>query len=120
MARILWEKIKPVQIAQNYNDGVIEFYTKEQIVDEYNTPIRGKYEETIEYADWFRYLGVTAQDVYYSNADGSKVVQKVAIKGKVIVDTKWSVRIETKHYEVYRSFVNGETNETELSLAEVG
>lgn len=119
MARLLWEKVKPVQIAQNYNDGVILFYTKEQATDEYNTAIRGEFETTEVYKDWFRRLGVTAQDVYYSNADDSKVTEKVAIRGNVKVDSKWFARIENEEYEIYRVYYNGANSETEISLAEV-
>ncbi|MGX7099593.1 hypothetical protein ACWOBH_06225 [Globicatella sanguinis] len=119
MARIAWDKFKPVQIAQNYNDGVVKFYEKEPKVDEYNTPIRGQYQETETYRDWFRRLGVTVQDVYFSNADAMKVTEKVAIRGNVTIDSKWSAKINGKSYEVYRSYYNGKESETEISLAEV-
>lgn len=116
----MWEKVKPVQIALNYNDGVVEFFKKEQLFDEYNTPIRGSYSETMVYEDWFRRLGVTVTDVYYSSSDGSKVTEKIAIKGNVSIGTDWSARIENKHYEVYRCYYDYDENETEISLAEVG
>ena len=119
MARIAWEKFKPVQIAQNYNDGVIFFYDKTPVLDEYGTPIRDRYETVETYSDWFRRLGVTVQDVYYSNADDMKVTDKVAIKGNIHINTKWSAMIDDRKYEVYRSYYNGKEGETEISLAEV-
>lgn len=119
MSRIQWEKFKPVQIAQNYNDGVIKLYEKTQEVDKYNTPIRGRYTEQEVYKDWFRRLGVTVQDTYYSSADKMKVTEKVAIKGNVVIDSQWSAKINQKQYEVYRVYFNGETQETEISLSEV-
>lgn len=119
MARIAWDKFKPVQIAQNYNDGVIIFFSKEHKEDEYNTALRGQYTEQEVYADWFRRIGVTVQDTYYSNADNVKVTEKVAIKGNVTIDSEWSAKIDDRNFEVYRVFYNVNNVETEISLSEV-
>lgn len=110
---------KPDIIQQVYNDGRAVFTQFTQAVDDYGTPIRGEGVEEIVREQWFRYLGITAQDVYYAHADDKNLSSKIALKGNVHIDTKWRVGVNGKTHEVYRTYYNPKRNETELSLIEV-
>ncbi|MGX7091184.1 phage head closure protein [Hutsoniella sourekii] len=107
-------------INQVYNAGIARFLAKaEPKRDKYGTPLRGQtiYVEAMK--AWYRKLGITAQDVYYSHADDTQLNRKIAIFGDVDIDTKWRVELGDKHYEVYRCFYSYKHNETEISLREV-
>lgn len=110
---------KPDIIQQVYNDGRAVFTRITQAVDDYGTPIRGEGEEEIVREQWFRYLGVTAQDVMYAHADDKNLSSKIALKGYIVIDTKWRVGVGGNVHEVYRVYFNPKRNETELSLIEV-
>lgn len=110
---------KPDIIQQVYNDGRAVFVELIQKVDDYGTPIRGEGEEEIHHEQWFRYLGITAQDVYYAHADDKNLSSKIALKGNVKINTKWRAGVNGKRHEIYRTYYNPKRNETELSLVEV-
>lgn len=102
---------------QVYNDGLAKFYIKEQAYDPYGTPIPGG-TDVLKLSAWFREGGVTAQDTFYAQSLGQELTRKVIIRGKIAIDPKWTVQIESEAYEVYRSYINPK-NETEVSLIEV-
>lgn len=106
--------IKPV-----YNDGVVTLFSKTPKKDKFNTPIRGEYTESEVVKHWFRRLGVTIQDTYYSSADDKEVKEKIAIKGNQQIDCKLMAKAFKKSYEIYRVYFNANKNETEISLVEV-
>lgn len=114
-------KIKRGPITEVYNGGIISFYEKEVLKDKFGTPIN-RYNEKLISEDWYRYLGLTAQDIYYARADDKQLTVKIAIKGQVNIDVKWRATLNDvngKTFEVYRSFYNYRRDETELSLMEV-
>ncbi|TLQ49282.1 hypothetical protein FEZ33_01210 [Ruoffia tabacinasalis] len=110
---------KPEVIQQVYNDGTVVFNERKQAYDKYGTPIRNKYSLEEVSRAWFRYLGITSQDTYHAHADGKELTEKIAIKGKTVIDVKWTLQINSNTYEVYRSYYNSKNNETELSLVGV-
>lgn len=112
-------KLKEVLVSQVYNDGVIHFYTKKQKLDNFNTPIRGEFEREQVYKDWYRQLGITVEDAYYSRSLQQDVTLKVAVKGNLQIQAKWYAVIETKEFELFRVFYNWKADETEISLMEV-
>lgn len=118
LARRDYFKEKRGPVAQVYNAGVIEFYSKQDLEDDYGTVIGSV--DTLTYEDWYRKLGITSEDVYYAHSDNKELTRKVAIRGDVEIDTKWSARIEEKQFEVYRTFYAYKNNELEISLVEVG
>ena len=111
---------KPNVIHPVYNAGRVGLYSVTQQKDKYGTPIRGKYDYKQVMRPWFRKLGITADDIYYANADSARLDRKVAIARDVDIDTTWIARIENKEYEIYRRFYSWKNDETELSLIEVG
>ena len=110
---------KPQIIAPVYNDGVIYFYEKDRTKDEYGTPIRREHEKSLVFKEWFRYIGITAEDTYYSNAEDKRLSLKVAVRSNVQINVKWTVEINGVSYEIYRQYYNSRKNETEISLVEV-
>lgn len=102
-----------------YTSGVVTFGEKVQKKDKYNAPIRGKFEIKPCRKEWFRQLGITAQDTYYASADQTQLSRKIAIRGDVVINPEWVAEIEGKKYTVYRVFYAYRHNETEISLSEV-
>lgn len=111
--------MRPSSLHPVYTTGIVVFGTKVQKKDKYGTPIRGQYETSEAYRDWYRKLGITAQDTYYANADDASITRKIAIRGDVDIDVKWVAELGGKSYTVYRVFYSYKNNETEISLAEV-
>ncbi|MHB0809393.1 MAG: phage head closure protein [Facklamia hominis] len=106
-------------IREVYNDGrmiVCEVTPKK---DPFGTVIRGEYTEVELAKYWFRELGTTASDIYWSHADDTEITRKIAIRGKKAIDNKWVIKIKKGIYEVYRIYYNPKKQETELSLKEV-
>ena len=102
-----------------YNHGIVEFVEIVTRTDEFGTPLRGKFTEKIIYRDWYRKLGITAEDTYFANADDKVLSRKVALRGDVNVDVKWRAKIDGKYFSVYRVFYSYKRNETEVSFVEV-
>lgn len=102
-----------------YNHGIVEFVEIITQTDEFGTPLRGKFAEQLIYRDWYRKLGVTAEDTYFANADDKVLSRKVALRGDVSVDVKWHAKIDGKYFSVYRVFYSYKRNETEVSFVEV-
>lgn len=110
---------KPEIIHQVYNDGVIVFKVKETQYDEFGTPLTDEPIETKVSAWWFRRLGKTNEDVFVALSDSKRLSEKVAIRGNVPINIKWSAEISGKAFEVFRDYYNPKRNETEISLVEV-
>lgn len=102
-----------------YNAGLADIGNKEEVYDEFGTPVGKQSFESIMKV-WYRHLGVTASDIYYARADDTEVKKKIAIKGYVDIDTRWHVQFaENKEYAIYRVYYNYRSDETELNLIEV-
>lgn len=110
---------KKIKIAPVFNDGIVSICHKIQKKDKFNTPIRGVYETEEIMKSWYNLMGVTAQDTYFANADGKHVTSKIMIRGKVRIDPTWSVKLDGKDYEIYRSYYNAKDDGTEITLTEV-
>lgn len=104
------------RIYQVYNDGIIELNSKTNQKDKYNTVTRGEYELSIEHREWFRDLGITAEDVYYASAEDKSISMKVAVRGKIRVNPQWVAVIDNRRYSIHRFYFNPKRNETEISL----
>lgn len=112
--------LKPNQlVGVVYNDGVVELNSKVPQLDEYSTPIPGKYDFTFKHKSWFRMLGITSQEDMDAKAFEKKLVKKIGIPGNKDIDSKLRAFIGTREFEIYRSFYNYKNDETELSLVEV-
>ena len=105
--------------ANVFNDGIAHFYIKETILDEYNTPIRGQYElkEVKEY--WFRWLGLTQEDIYVASADGKRISKKIGLNGNLDIDVKNIVVINDEKYEIYNVDYHFKRNETMVNLIKI-
>lgn len=104
------------KIYQVYNDGIIELNEKTNKKDKYNTVIRGQFDLSVTHREWFRNLGITAEDVYYASADDKTISMKVAVRGKIRVNPQWVAVIDEVKYSIYRFYFNPKRNETEISL----
>lgn len=108
---------KPDVIQQVYNDGVIKFYSKEDSEDEFGTPIPGVKTEVLK--AWYRRMSARSQDIFEARSLGKDIDFKVAIRGNVEIDTKWSADTGNKTYEIYMKDYNPKNQETIISLKEV-
>ena len=108
---------KPEIIQQVYNDGVIKFYAKTDSEDEYGTPIPGVKTEVLK--AWYRRMSARSQDIFEARSLGKDIDFKVAIRGNVEIDTKWSAETSNKTYEIYMKDYNPKNQETIISLKEV-
>ena len=108
---------KPDIIQQVYNDGVIKFYSKVDSEDEYGTPIPGVKTEALK--AWYRRMSARSQDIFEARSLGKDIDFKVAIRGNVEIDTKWSAETGNKTYEIYMKDYNPKNQETIISLKEV-
>lgn len=112
--------LKPYElVSQVYNDGVVELKSKVQKVDEYNTPIPGKYDFEVKLSSWWRTLGITSQEIMDAKAIERKLTKKIGVPGNQDIDTMWRGFIGTKEYEIFRSYYNYKRDETEVSFLEV-
>lgn len=111
--------IKKDIIANVFNDGIAHFNTKKTRLDEYNSPIRNSYdlEEIEKY--WFRWLGVSQEDIYIANADGKRISKKIGIDGNVDIDVKNIVVINDEKYEIYNTSYHFKRKETILNLIKI-
>lgn len=117
MVRRDYFRTKRGPVSQVYNAGTVTFFEKQVEKDKYGTIIGSVNTEV--YKDWYRKLGITAEDIHFAHADSKELTRKVAIKGDRDIDTKWSAQIGDKEFEVYRVFYAYRNNETEISLVEV-
>lgn len=102
-----------------YNAGIADIGSKEEVYDDFGTPIGKKEFKSVRKA-WYRHLGVTASDIFYARADDTEVKKKIAIKGYVDIDTRHHVHFTGKEeYAIYRVYYNYRNDETELNLVEV-
>lgn len=108
---------KPDVIQQVYNDGVITFFSKKDSEDEYGTPIPGVKTEVLK--AWYRRMSARSQDIFEARSLGKDIDFKVAIRGNVEIDTKWSAETSDKTYEIYMKDYNPKNQETIISLKEV-
>lgn len=104
-------------VEQVYNDGLIKFYSKEDSEDEYGTPIPGVKTEVLK--AWYRRMSARSQDIFEARSLGKDIDFKVAIRGNVEIDTKWSAETGNKEYEIYMKDYNPKNSETIISLKEV-
>ena len=117
---VMMMRKRPEVIQPVYNDGFAKFYDIIEKTDEWGTPIRGEFEKgNLQLEIWFRYLGITAQDVYYAKADDENLTSKIAVRGNIRINTKWQLEINDVNYQIYRTYFNPKNNESELSLVEV-
>ena len=108
---------KPDVIQQVYNDGVVKFYSKVDSEDEYGTPIPGVKTEVLK--AWYRRMSARSQDIFEARSLGKDIDFKIAIRGNVEIDTKWSAETGDKTYEIYMKDYNPKNLETIISLKEV-
>lgn len=108
---------KSERIQQVYNDGLIKFHSMTQAEDEFGTPILDETKQ-LELSLWFRRIGSRAEDIYYARSLGQDIDIKVALRGNIYIDTKWTAEID-KSYTIYQTDYNPKNNETIVSLKEV-
>lgn len=106
-------------VAQVYNDGVVELKSKVPQVDEYGTPIPGKYVFETQLKSWWRTLGITSQEVIDAKAIDRELTRKIGVLGNQNIHSQWRAFIGERQYEIFRSFYNYKNDETEISLVEV-
>ena len=108
---------KPDVISFVYNDGLIKFYSKEDSEDEYGTPIPGIKTKVLK--AWYRRMSARSQDIFEARSLDQDIDMKIAIRGNVEIDTKWSAETGNKTYEIYMKDYNPKNSETIISLKEV-
>lgn len=102
-----------------YNDGIVELKSKVPKVDDYGTPIPGKYDFKLELSSWWRTLGITSQEVIDVKNIDRELTKKIGVTGNQEFDSRWRAFIGDKEFEVFRSYYNYKNNEMEISLLEV-
>ena len=101
-----------------YNAGQADFGKKEQIKDEFGTPIgRDEFESKVRL--WYRRLGITAEDLFYARSEGKEVQKKVAVKGYIDATPDMEVKIKDQLYAIDRIYYDPKDDETEFTLYEV-
>lgn len=107
------------KINQIYTDGIVWFCSKTLKKDRFGTPLNGQYDTKVERKEWFRYLGVTSQDILDARSLDTDVHLKIAVRGHLTIDTQWLVKFGQKTYEIYRCYYAYKRDEMEISLVEV-
>jgi len=102
-----------------YNDGIVEFKSKVPKKDEYGTPLPGKYTFETKLKYWWRTLGVTSQEIIDAKTIDQELTKKIGVCGNQEIDSEWRAFIDTRQFEIFRSFYNYKNDETEISLVEV-
>lgn len=105
--------------ANVFNDGIAHFNIKQTKLDEYNTPLRGQYELKEIKKYWFRYLGVTQDDIYLAVADDKRITKKIGIDGRKNIDVKNIVVIGNEQFEIYNTTYHFRRNETMVNLIKI-
>ncbi|WP_062532340.1 hypothetical protein [Jeotgalibaca dankookensis] len=106
-------------VQQVYNDGIVELKEKVPSLDEYGTPIPGRYTYELQLKSWWRTLGITSQEDLNAKAIEKTLTKKIGLPGNQEVSSRWRAFIGTREFEIFRSYYNYKKDETEISLVEV-
>lgn len=106
-------------VKQVYNNGIVSFKSKVPLVDEYKTPIPGKYKYELKMKSWWRTLGITSQEDLNAKTIEKTLTKKIGVPGNQEVDSLWRAYIGNHEFEIFRSYYNYKKDETEISLVEV-
>lgn len=113
-----WYQRPNSTIKPTYNDGVVEFFQKQQKFDKYGTPLP-QFEEVSIMKDWFRYSGVTSTEDFQAKSLQTTVDKRIVLRNYRDVKSGMSAKINGISFEVFRVYLNPYTKETEVSLTEV-